>query len=96
MFELLKSLGGLGLAAPQVGIDARLFVTAWGEIFVNPKFHDCWDSTEVVEGCLSFPGLQVKKKRWLNVRLKDGSAYTGRWAITLQHEMAHLDGICIG
>jgi hypothetical protein len=32
MFCLLKETGGLGLAASQVGIDARLFVTKWGEV----------------------------------------------------------------
>ena len=37
MFLLMREQNGLGLAAPQVGIDARLFVTHWGEIFVNPK-----------------------------------------------------------
>ena len=36
MFALMREKGGLGLAAPQVGIDARLFVTEWGEVFVNP------------------------------------------------------------
>ena len=37
MFDLLRQYGGLGLAAPQVGIDARFFVTAWGEVFVDPR-----------------------------------------------------------
>ena len=37
MFLLMREKNGLGLAAPQVGIDARLFVTGWGEVFVNPR-----------------------------------------------------------
>ena len=36
MFALMQKYGGLGLAAPQVGIDAQLFIAHWGEVFVNP------------------------------------------------------------
>ena len=42
MLCLLEETGGLGLAAPQVGIDARFFVTDWGEVFVNPRSSSGW------------------------------------------------------
>jgi peptide deformylase len=37
MFGIVQDKKALGLAAPQVGIDARYFVTYWQGIFVNPR-----------------------------------------------------------
>jgi len=92
MFRLMREQNGLGLAAPQVGIDARLFVTDWGEIFVNPQIvqhHGTWCMDE---GCLSLPGITRRKQRHLNITLADGRAYHGMQAVVIQHEINHLDG----
>jgi peptide deformylase len=37
MFGIVQDKKALGLAAPQVGIDGRFFVTYWSHIFVNPR-----------------------------------------------------------
>jgi peptide deformylase len=64
---------GIGLAAPQVGINRRIFVArvagTW-QAFVNPAVMD-WNTEvdQMVEGCLSVPGDQVNVARpqWIDV-----------------------------
>ena len=95
MVHLLEETGGLGLAAPQVGIDARLFVTVWGEVFVNPTIVRREGEVRCQEGCLSLPGVTRLKKRCRSVVLADGRIFEGEQAIVIQHETDHLDGILI-
>ena len=95
MFHLLDETGGLGLAAPQVGIDARFFVTAWGEVFVNPMIVRREGEVHCQEGCLSLPGVIRLKERCRKVVLEGGRAFGGEQAIVIQHEIDHLDGILI-
>ena len=95
MFRLLERTGGLGLAAPQVGIDARLFVTIWGEVFVNPKIAHRENEMQRQEGCLSLPDVIRLKKRCYKIILADNRAYEGQSAIVIQHEIDHLNGILI-
>lgn len=66
MFRIMTENGGVGLAAPQVGLNERMF--AWNQhghnmAIWNPKLS--WLSGEIdsIEGCLSFPGIQVGIKR---------------------------------
>jgi peptide deformylase len=96
MFWLLEQLGGLGLAAPQVGIDARLFLTAWREVFVNPgilRVEGEFVSSQ--EGCLSLPGIVRFKSRCQRIILAGGDIYEGQQAVVIQHEIDHLNGILI-
>lgn len=95
MFHLLGMSDGLGLAAPQVGIDARLFVTAWGEVYVNSILTRLGEPRPIQEGCLSFPDRLCVRLRYPTVRLGDGRVFEGVKAIVLQHECDHLDGIVI-
>ena len=96
MFLLcVKENGGLGLAAPQVGIDARLFVTAWGEVFVNPRVVAVAGPIRPTEGCLSLPGVTAAVDRWARIRLADGRIYEGQQAVVILHEIDHLDGVLI-
>ncbi len=77
--------GGIGLAAPQVGINRRLFVArvdgTW-QTYVNPAVTS-WDAAvdQMVEGCLSVPGDQVNVARptWIDVSYTrpDGSQIVG-------------------
>ncbi len=74
---------GVGLAAPQVGINKRLMVfnpegdpKKWlKEIaLVNPRIIETSESTDVeVEGCLSFPDMQgsVRRHKWIKVEAFD-------------------------
>ena len=71
MFLTLGEADGVGLAAPQIGKNIRLFVvdcTPWGaddpsladyrRVFVNPYIYEHSDQTDLFEeGCLSLPGL---------------------------------------
>jgi len=96
MFALMRRSQALGLAAPQVGIPARLFITHWGDIFINPKIAK--RSEEIAcsrEGCLSLPGetFFVKRHRW--IELLDGSVFGGDYAYVIQHELDHLNGTLI-
>ena len=103
MHEALKAEDGLGLAAPQVGVPARLFITNTDQlrVFVNPKITGRKGITESVEGCLSFPGLRATVRRSKRVRISaqglDGKRFKywigGLLAIVVQHELDHLDGV---
>ena len=67
--------GGIGLAAPQVGINTQVLVIGMGnfqtegaedynQVFFNPNIISMGDEkTYMIEGCLSYPGLFVKVKR---------------------------------
>lgn len=92
MFRLMKENHGLGLAAPQVGIDARLFVTHWGEVFVNPQFVGLGGKRPIREGCLSVPGRTGVQERYRTIQMVDGRRYYGMQAIVIQHEWDHLNG----
>ncbi|MHB8108239.1 MAG: peptide deformylase [Candidatus Cryosericum sp.] len=92
MFALVSKKNALGLAAPQVGIDARLFVTHWGEVFVNPRTIKTDKRVICNEGCLSLPGVYREVPRWRWILLADGHVYTDDQAIVIQHELDHLNG----
>jgi len=105
MFEALKRDHGIGLAAPQVGMSKRVFITDVDEdkkrIFVNPEIvMTSPDLVEYEEGCLSFPGLYFMVKRSSNLRVQafneKGKPFTveaeGMLARVILHEYDHLDG----
>ena len=60
---------GIGLAANQVGIDARVAVVNIREplILINPVIKEQWDEIDYYEGCLSFPKKGVNTKRYKNI-----------------------------
>jgi peptide deformylase len=95
MFGILQATKGLGLAASQVGIDARLFVTVWGEVFVNPRVEGIDGPVLSTEGCLSLPGVTAQMDRWDKIRLADGRVYAGERAVVVLHEIDHMDGVLI-
>jgi len=79
MFLVMYGTQGVGLAAPQVGINKRLMVynesgdkKKWMQetVMVNPRiiaFSEALDVEE--EGCLSFPGMRgdVERPKWIKV-----------------------------
>jgi peptide deformylase len=78
MLELMHEAEGIGLAAPQVGVPWRLFVTRHpddreaegGRVFINPAVEIIDPSAaEDTEGCLSLPGIEVTVRRPVAVRL---------------------------
>lgn len=93
----------LGLAAPQIGIDSRVIIVR-GNVMFNPE----WQPTKapqdtITEGCYSVPGKTFRVARapygwakWTTIDGRPGeSKLTGLPAIVFQHEINHLDGICI-
>ena len=75
MFEAMKRNHGIGLAAPQVGVSKRIFVTDVDDdkkrVFINPEIvMTSPDLVEYEEGCLSFPGLYFVVKRSGSLRIQ--------------------------
>lgn len=104
MGETLKESGGVGLAAPQVGILKRICVIDVGEgliELINPEITKTSGSVEDVEGCLSIPGKWGYVTRPEKVTVKalnrEGKEIKvtgeGLLARALCHETEHLDGI---
>lgn len=104
MRETLIASGGVGLAAPQVGILRRVVLVDNGEEIlelVNPTLLETDGEQEGAEGCLSIPGKYglVKRPYYAKVRAQDRD---GNWFETdgeeltarcFCHELDHLDGI---
>ena len=110
MLETMYSAPGVGLAAPQVGVDKRIIVIdAGGEekrepIFLaNPEIVSCDGEIIFEEGCLSLPEFREKIKRKEKVCVKgineNGEETVheaeGLLAVVFQHEIDHLDGILL-
>ena len=60
MLATMYDAPGIGLAAPQVGVQKRIFVYDWGEgpsVVVNPRIEGSDGEWVYEEGCLSIPGL---------------------------------------
>lgn len=107
MFETMYAADGIGLAAPQVGIAKRLFVTDIREpgveplAVVNPIVVEREGTERGEEGCLSLPGLVGVVDRAARVTLEavDVSGKPIRieaselLARVIQHEIDHIDGI---
>jgi len=110
MFKIMKASKGVGLAAPQLAISKRFFVMGGGEdeekvpfqTWVNPFIKPLTRKKVMgVEGCLSFPGLELPILRFakIKVRGKDEEnrpkevIYEGYAARVIQHEFDHLEGV---
>jgi len=109
MFELMREAKGVGLAAPQIGKNIRLFVmNPTGEptdnrVYINPVLSDPDGDEPSEEGCLSLPQINVQINRNKSMRLQaidlDGNKIdqveTGYVARIWQHEYDHLNGVLI-
>ena len=104
MQETLIDSGGVGLAAPQVGILRRVVLVDTGEEIlelINPTLVETDGEQEGPEGCLSVPGKYgwVKRPYYAKVRAqdRDGNWYEAEGeeliARCFCHELDHLDGI---
>jgi peptide deformylase len=81
MLNTLQTVGGVGLAAPQVFMSQRIFLAAFErpeddkelevEVFVNPQLTSLGETRiSAWEGCLSFPELNVLVPRYQSVRVR--------------------------
>ena len=103
MYETMKD-GGVGIAAPQVGVLRRAVVIDVGEgkhELVNPVIVEQSGDQCGGEGCLSIPGQYGLVHRPAQLRLKAQDRYgkpfeleaEGYFAVAVCHEVDHLDGI---
>ena len=80
LFNILNERkDGMGLAANQIGYDARVAVVNVREplILINPSVKEQWDEIEYYEGCLSFPKKGVHTKRYKNVIIQTAQEESG-------------------
>ncbi|MDO4918399.1 peptide deformylase [Kocuria sp.] len=103
MLETMYAVGGVGLAAPQVGVGLRVFT--WGVHgdeghVVNPRLSTGQEPQEGGEGCLSVPGLSYETPRMRHAVLTGVDLHgrpvhreaEGLLARCFQHETDHLSG----
>lgn len=106
MKKIMRLKKGVGLAAPQVGLGVRFFITSIEglRIVINPSVSQSSpDRKSMQEGCLSFPKRKKLKKRSNRILV----GYTNQkgnpvakiltefHARVFQHELDHLNGICL-
>jgi peptide deformylase len=108
MIETMHEADGVGLAAPQVGINKRIIVLDTGDgngpfAMINPEITAREGCSVMEEGCLSVPGgcVKIERSETITARfldeLGDGRQATcsGLLARAVQHECDHLDGTLI-
>ncbi|MGJ7910630.1 peptide deformylase [Neobacillus sp. LXY-1] len=106
MYDTMIEFDGVGLAAPQIGKDARVAIVdiddESGTIeMINPKILKQDGEQTGPEGCLSFPDLygEVTRPNYVKIEAFDrkGRKYTLEaeefLARAIQHEIDHLDGV---
>ncbi len=105
MKETVGPVGGIGLAAPQIGLSVRIIVINLEDkkmALINPVItRFSWRKEISEEGCLSVPGKFGLVKRSKVIKIKafneDGKEIKfkakGLFARVIQHEIDHLDGI---
>ena len=106
MYETMEDAQGVGLAAPQVGVQKRLFTYDVGdgpEVIVNPEIVEASGEWVYDEGCLSVPGFhfEIVRPKLVTMRgldlegnevVVEGDELLGR---LIQHEIDHLDGVLL-
>jgi peptide deformylase len=106
MYDTMYDAAGVGLAAPQVGVQKRFFVYDINDetgphVLFNPTVVETSGEWEYEEGCLSLPGLafEIVRPKLVTVHGLDadgneivilGDELMGRMFL---HEIDHLDGV---
>ena len=106
MQKILKKHGGVGLAAPQIGVTQRIILVETKKKcftpMINPKILSWGTIQETAdEGCLSLPDVWDSVERFQEVLVsfltkkkeKQIMKFSGFPARIIQHEIDHLDGI---
>jgi peptide deformylase len=107
MLETMYAAPGVGLAGPQVGKSLQICVidiVPEGKrdpiVLINPRVLSGEDKIELEEGCLSFPKIYEKVKRWNKIQAEyvdlkgnlNKVEVEGFLAKAFQHEIDHLNG----
>lgn len=109
MIDTMYEEGGVGIAAPQVGVNRNVIIVdpsagndaAALRVMINPKIIDQSGSIESEEGCLSVPGYKGFVTRSENIVVEycdlvgehQKVTTSGYLAIIIQHEIDHLNGV---
>ncbi len=105
MFDTMYEAEGVGLAAPQIGIDQQIAVVDTREEepleLINPEVIKASGREVDLEGCLSFPGLFGEVERPYTITVKAQNRFgkefklkaEGFFARAIQHEIDHLHGV---
>ena len=103
MINIMYEAPGVGLAAPQIGINKNIFVFDAGDgpfVAINPKMLKREGEIVFMEGCLSLPGYywDIERAEYAKIKcinehgeevIYEGDDLMGR---VLQHEYDHLKG----
>jgi len=103
MAKIMYSNSGVGLAAPQVGINKQIIICDVGKglcKLINPKIKKRQGACFIQEGCLSVPGVSVNVKRPKKIFVEALDEFNNKlnfWAEdmlarVIQHEIDHLKG----
>lgn len=103
MLTIMRQAGGVGLAAPQIGLGKRLIVIEYNDsllMLANPQILKKTGFEFLEEGCLSFPEISVRIKRSKKIVVEALDKNNKKITIeadeilarALQHEIDHLDG----
>ena len=103
LIDTMHHYKGVGLAAPQVGVNERIFIMDVGKglvAVVNPEIVKASGSAALEEGCLSIPNINVVVKRpeKIDVRYRNeenrliSAHLEDLSARVFQHETDHLNG----
>lgn len=106
MKAIMYAYDGLGLAAPQIGVNRKVAVVAYEGreyVLVNPVIVEAKGNQIGEEGCLSFPGLFEKVSRPESLTVESlneqGQPQTlqtmGLLARAFAHEIDHLNGVLL-
>lgn len=106
MYDTMVAADGVGIAAPQIGVDLQVAVIDMGDgqeviELINPEVVAIGGSEIDIEGCLSFPNLfgEVERPYYVKVEAQErnGSIYEieaeDYTARALLHEIDHLNGV---
>jgi peptide deformylase len=106
MYETMIKYDGVGLAAPQIGLDLKIAIVdiddELGTIeMINPRILETSGEQTGPEGCLSFPNLYGEVMRPYHVKIEALDRKGRKFSLeaedflarAIQHEIDHLDGI---
>jgi peptide deformylase len=103
MFACMELSKGVGLAAPQVGVAKRIFVTDHARrddgcdrrVWINPRIEKPSGRTTYEEGCLSFPGIYARVERHNRLDIVFHNEWGAEQRLSLDVEAGDFLGIVV-
>lgn len=106
MVRIMSENEGVGLAAPQIGMDKRIIIVDMGKELlkiINPQILEEEGGNSLSEGCLSLPEIFIPVNRANKIKIEGLNedkkllrlTIEGFLARIIQHEIDHLNGVLI-